>query len=493
MKTSLERNERRNKMSKSLTQNAILNVIKTVVSLVFPIVTYPYITRVLGVENLGKFNFAGSIVGYLSLLAGFGITSYAVREGARFKSSPAGMRDFAQQVFSINLLTTLMAYLAMAGILLFSPSMSHYSVLIMIQSIGVLGSVIGAEWINTVYEDFTYITIRTIAFKILAFVLILVFVRSEQDLYIYALIDVASTFGASVCNFIHCRRYVKLKPTKNMKLHTHIKPLFAFLCSHLTLSIYVNSDQTMLGIMCGDYNVGLYSISVKLYSVIKNIIASILSVILPRICSLSGRKYEQERKKLEEKTLKALSFIVIPLAIGMNATAKNIVLLFAGEAYLAGTTSLKILAISAVARSLATFMVNVYAIPRGYEKVWTISTTTSAIVNIVLNFIMIPVWQQNAAAFTTFVSELVVFLILFLYIKPDMDYKRVGKSVFQMLLAGICMIFPVRMIDSLGLSLILRTVLQVLTGAVVYFLGLALMKNEVMVEIISKIKRIVKK
>lgn len=480
-------------MSKSLSKNAVLNVLKTVVGLLFPIVTYPYITRVLGVENLGKFNFSGSIVGFLTYFAGFGIGSYAIREGARIKSNSNEMEVFSRQMFSINLLTTLLAYLILAGILIASPSMSSYTVLILIQSISILCSTIGAEWLNSIYEDFAYITIRTIAFKLLAFVLLFVFVRSEQDLYVYALTDVASTLGASVCNFIHCRRYVKLKPIKDLNFRAHFRPLFAFFCSHLTIFIYVNSDQTMLGLMCGDYNVGLYSVAVKLYNVIKNIIMSIVTVILPRICSLQSKEFKLERKALEEKTLKILAFLAIPMAIGICATAENIVLLFAGESYLGGAMSLKILAASVVAMSLAQFMINIYVVPGGYEKTWIVSSTVSAIVNIGLNFVLIPIWKQDAAAFTTFISELVVFLILFLHIKPEMDYKKVGKSLSQMLLAGACMIFPVHMIDTLGLNLIIRTVLQVLTGAIVYFLGLTLMKNDLMVEMTSKIMRIKKR
>lgn len=478
-------------MSKSLSKNMSLNLLKTVMGLAFPLVTYPYITRVLGVENVGKYNFAVSIIGYIALLAKFGTISYAEGEGARVRDDRSRMAAFTEQIFTINLITTLIAYVVLLGILIFSGKTSKinsYAALILIQSVTVLGTTIGTEWVNTVYEDFAYITIRTIAFQILSIILMFIFVRTSNDLYTYAVINVIATAGASVCNFFYCRKYVRVKITKKINLKKHITPLVTFFFSNLTTTIFVNSDQTMLGLMCGDYYVGLYAIAVKIYNILKNVFTSILIVVLPRISNMRGEANKKARIKLAEYTLKVVLFIIVPMAIGISAIAENAVLIVAGKEYMEGAISLKILSLSVVASALASYMTYIYVVPGGHEKILLVSSTVSAVINVILNIWVIPIWKQNGAAMTTFISEAIGFLIKVLYIRPDLNYKSVARMLFQTCIAGMVMLVTVRLIDNLGLNLLIATVAETVVGAMVYFLVLFLMKNEVVLEMVKKIK-----
>lgn len=478
-------------MSKSLSKNMSLNLLKTVMGLAFPLITYPYITRVLGVENVGKYNFANSIVGYMALLAGFGITSYAEREGARIRDDKGRMASFVEQIFTISLLTTLFAYAVLTGLLLFSgesSKLSSYAVLILIQSATVLGTTFGVEWVNTVYEDFAYITIRTIAFQVLSIILMFIFVRTSDDLYKYAIISVIASVGGSVCNFFYSKRYIHLRVTKKINLKNHLEPLITFFCSNLTTTIFLNSDQTMLGVMCGDYYVGLYAIAVKIYTILKSVFTSILAVVLPRISNLDGNNRQEDRKKLAEYTFKLVLVVVLPMAIGIYAIAENAVLLVAGADYMEGISSLKILSLSLVASALASYMTYIHVVPSGHEKVLLFSSTTSAIVNVILNLGIIPIWKHNGAAMTTFIAEALGFVIKFLYVKPDMNYKSVAKVLFQTCTAGLLMFLTVRALAGLGLHLIIATIVEVTAGGAVYALVLILLKNELIVDIMRKVR-----
>lgn len=233
---------------RSLTINAILNMSRTLMNLAFPLITYPYITRVLGVEGIGKYNFASSIIGYLSLISIFGISSYAVREGAKVRDSQEKISIFVSQMVTIGLLMTAFAYLTML-VLSEIVSIRPYRKLIFIQSIAMIGNVLGAEWINTIYEDFAYITVRTLFFQILSIVLMFLFVKTPNDLYVYAVISVLAGTGGYVCNFIYNRRYVHYSITKHIQFKIHFPHLVMFFFSNLTTTIFVNSDQTMLGLM----------------------------------------------------------------------------------------------------------------------------------------------------------------------------------------------------------------------------------------------------
>lgn len=470
---------------KSLAKNAGLNMFRTFMNMAFPLITYPYITRVLGVNNIGKYNFSSSIIGYLALISGFGISSYAVREGAKLRETKDKETSFASQMFTISLTTTFLAYLIMA-ILCMVDSISPYTKLILIQSVTLIGTAVGVEWLNSVYEDFTYITIRTLVFQILSLVLMFLFVKDSNDLYVYAWISVLSSIGGYICNFFHCRKFVKFKITNSLNLHEHFKSLLTFFFSNLTTTIFVNSDQTMLGLMCGDYYVGLYAIAVKVYNVLKNIFSSILFVIIPRICSLTGNENERKRVELAEQTLVVILILVIPMSVGIFSVADKAVLAVGGSEYLGGTSSLRILACSVFAAALASYMTYIYVIPNGHDRILLISSTVSAFINVGLNLFMIPLWQHNGAALTTLISEFAVFVIEWLYVRPKMNYVVILKNFFQALISSLIMAIAIFAIDHINLGVVALTIVEVIVGVVIYYVLMILMRNKMIIKITYK-------
>ena len=190
---------------KSLKINAILNLIKQLCQVLFPLISIPYITRVLQPDNYGKFNYGNSIVSYFILLAGLGISTYSVREGIAYREDPKKFGRFASEIFSINIFSTCISYLVLALVLLL-PSMETYRKLIMIQSIVIVLTTVGTDWVNTIYEDYLYITIRYIIFQIISILLMFACVHKPDDFLNYAAIVVGSSAGANILNFFHVRK-----------------------------------------------------------------------------------------------------------------------------------------------------------------------------------------------------------------------------------------------------------------------------------------------
>lgn len=207
-------------MKKSLSLNALLNTVKTILGIIFPLITFPYISRVLGVENVGKVNFSSSVVSYFTLIAAFGVSTYAIREGAKIRDNKKEFIDFANQVFTINVLTTVLAYFLLGILIIYSAKIRNYTGLIVILSTAIVFVTIGADWLNTIYEDFGYITVRTLAFQIISLVLMFAFVKESGDYYKYAVITVISSAGGNLCNFFYCKKYAKLRVVrlKNIKI-----------------------------------------------------------------------------------------------------------------------------------------------------------------------------------------------------------------------------------------------------------------------------------
>ena len=252
------------KKEKSLSLNSFMNTFKTFMGLVFPLITYPYALRVLGVDNIGKNNYANSIVSYFILLAGLGISRYAIREGARKRENRKEFSRFAGQMLAINIVSVTVAYVALFILLMLVPSLNSYAKLIILHSVTIFGTMIGMDWVNSAYEEYVYITLRTIAFQIISMLLLFVLVRDENDLMKYAFISVLSNIGANILNFFYIRKYTDIKICFS-GVKQHLAPIMWLFASAIATTIYVNSDMTMLGAMCGDFYTGIYGVSTKVY------------------------------------------------------------------------------------------------------------------------------------------------------------------------------------------------------------------------------------
>ena len=168
---------------KSLSVNAALNSIKSILNMLFPLITYPYITAVLSVEELGKYNFSLSIVNYFALIAGLGVSSYAIREGARIREDKRALADFANQMLEINLVSMFTAYILLFCVLGISNTLAPYKELILFLSVQMLFTTIGVEWIYSIFEEYQYITIRSILFKVASIIRLFVLVIEEGDVF----------------------------------------------------------------------------------------------------------------------------------------------------------------------------------------------------------------------------------------------------------------------------------------------------------------------
>lgn len=155
-------------MKKSLSLNAAMSAFKTLMNIIFPLITFPYASNVLQVENLGKVNFASSVCGYFLLFAGLGISSYAVREGSRYVNDREKLSAFASEMFTINMISTALTYAALAVTMLFWTKLHAYTDLMLVLSLQILFTTIGTEWVFTIFEEYTYITIRGLLFQVLS-------------------------------------------------------------------------------------------------------------------------------------------------------------------------------------------------------------------------------------------------------------------------------------------------------------------------------------
>lgn len=475
-------------MQKSIKVNMILNGIKGLLSVLFPLITFPYVSKILGVENIGKYNFASSIINYFTLLAGLGISTYAIREGARIRDDKDNLNKFCKEMFTINIISTIISYLLLIILLFLVPKFHSYTVLLLILSLQIIFSTFGIEWIYSIYEDFKFITIRSIVFQLLGLILMFSFVHTKNDLYVYAIITVIASVGSNIINFFYSKKYCNVSITKKFNLKKHIKPIMVLFATTVAVTIYVNSDITVLGFLTNDYHVGIYSVSTKIYTIIKSLLASIVTVTIPRFSSLLSKKKNDEFKETAEEVYKILLTVVIPSIVGIICLRKEIILIIAGESYLDAQLSLAILSVAMIICLGAYFYGQAMLVPLKQENKVLKITIVSAFINIVLNFILIPFWKENAAAFTTLLAELIAFLYCKYETKKIIKLDSFVNVFIKCVVGCIPIIFIDLIIKKLFNNFIIATVLIVILSVIAYLIVEIILKNDIVLYYLNKIK-----
>lgn len=274
---------------------------------------------------------------------------------------------------------------------------------------------LGADWLNATVEDFKYITIRTIVFQFISLILMFLFVKTPNDYIKYAAISVFSTSAANVVNMFYRRRICKLSFVKEMNWRKHFKPIVLLFVMILAQTIFSSADQTMLGIMRGDYEVGIYSTALKIVNIISQIVSSLAWVVMPRMSLYFVEEDYQLINSMLRKILSLLLTIGIPAIVGVCALSQEIVVIIGGDSYLDAALPLKILMIS-FAFSLigGNFLGNMVLLPSKNENTYMWICCIAALFNVVLNYLLIPHGGAKAAALTTTLSSLLIMVLLFI-------------------------------------------------------------------------------
>ncbi len=470
-------------MSKSLAKNGILNIIKTCASIAYPLITFPYVNRILLPDNCGKVDYARSYVSYFAMIASLGVLTYAIRECAAVANDRAKLEKVASQIFSINVCATVVAYAALIISLFFTHGLNEYGVLISIYSLTIMFQTMGADWLNSAMEDFTYITIRTIVFQVISIIAMFVFVRNINDYYAYISILTLSASGANIANIRYRRKYCNIRFTTDMDFPKHIKPILLLFVMQLSVTIFNNVDITMLGNMKDDYQVGIYGTAFKVISLIANVVQSIIFVLLPRLSYFFSKNDYEGANKLLRKLLAFNIILGFPISVGTVMLSSDIVWVVGGDEFLEAGPVLQIMVISFLFSLVGgSFLGNAILIPTKNEKYYMIVCCITAVINVIINALLIPTLAASGAAIATAANGFFIFLLLLL--KVDKRIKIERKAV----------IFIEPIIGCLAVALccfgcsfiqhrILRMTASISASVVVYFGLLFLMKNEFVSEL----------
>lgn len=477
----------------SLRSNILLNGINTVTSVLFPIITFPYAARVLLPEGIGTINFLNGIVSYLVLITSLGIPMYAVREIARVRNNISARNKTALEIFSLQILLCIVGYILVWLLASFVEEIRAHATIFYVLSLSIIFTAIGVNWFYEAIEDFRFITIRAVIIRTLAAASLFIFVHTPADLLAYSIIIVGSTVGNNILNFFHLRTHISIAPKEIVRLASpevfrHLKPALMVFSISVVSSIYLSLNSIMLGFLSCEEEVGYFTAASRITQISITVICSVSTVLLPRVSNLISSGQTDEFKRLTSKSLLFSLMFSLPIVLGLIILSSAIMGVFCGPDYLPAINVLILNAPTVLfsALSVVTGFQILYPLGKTHIVVW--SACGGAVVNLLLNFYLIPSFGSSGAAFSTTLAEAVVLTIQLICGRKYFPFRIDILLHPTYYVATAIMAFAIYPFgELLPLSDIVRLILAPITGCIVYFISLLLMRDSSAQNILSQI------
>lgn len=466
-----------------------MNFIMTMFNFIFPLITFPYVSRVLLPVGTGKVAFATSIVSYFSMVGMLGIPTYGIRAYAKVRNDRDKLSKTVQEIMVINSVAMGLSLLVYIIAIILVPRMAQDKVLFMINIATLFFNLIGCEWLYKALEQYSYITVRSILLKLVSLVLMFLMVHQVSDYVIYGAITILASVGSNFFNFINLRRFLNLKWYPNMNLSRHIKAIFSFFMMTIATTVYTNLDSVMLGFMKGDEAVGYYNAAVKIKTILVSLVTSMGAVLLPRLSFYVKEGKTKEFKELTVRSLQFICFVSIPLWIYFTVFAKEGIYFLSGDAYTGSILPMQIIMPTLFLIGISNLLGIQILVPMDRENDVLKSVSLGAIVNLIINAIFIPRFGASGAAFGTLVAEFFVtsyqIYVLRDFLKEILANVKLYKNVISTILVLIANTLFISNISSLFMVVV---ILAIIFGLIYGLVGLVL-KEEFTIYLLHYMKK----
>lgn len=452
----------------SIQYNFIMNFILTASSLLFPLITFPYVSRIILPVGTGKVAFATSTVAYFTMAAMLGIPTYGIRAVARNRDDPVKLALTLKELLTINLIMSVISYAAFFVCLFLVPQMAREKTLMLVTSSAIILNVVGVNWFFQGLEEYSYITWVSVLFKVISVVTMFLFVRAKQDYIWYGVMTVLSSYGSGLVNLFRARRWLAPASGHAMNLRIHMKPVFIFFAMTVATTVYTNLDTVMLGFMKNDHDVGIYNAAIKIKTLLVTLVTSLGQVLLPRLSAYVSQGRQDEFHGLVAKAISFVLLFSVPVSLFCMVYARPVILLLSGSSYLPAVVPMVVLMPTLILIGLSNITGIQVLIPTGREKLVMMTVTAGAVTDLVLNLALIPGLGCTGAAFGTLAAETVVTAWQFWMLRsmlreimPRVEWKQILLSWIAPLPALAVILIP--MVSTMPSFFVLCI------GAVLYF------------------------
>lgn len=396
-------------------KNVLYSSFLTGANYIFPLITYPYISRVLGPSNIGENEFALRIVGYFLLFASLGISTVGTREIAKCKLSREECSRAFSSILVLNIISTIIILVLYFICIYLVDSFQRVKPLLLIGSIQIAFTPFLIEWLYKGMEDFPYITKRSLAVRILYVISIFIFVKTDEDLLIYFTLTICSMVLNAIFNWGYKKKYVKFTFT-GIKLKKYIKPYFTFGLYALLTSMYISFNVLFLGIVSTDLEIGYYSSATKLFSVILAFFTSFSAVMMPRMSNMLANNDVKSVRYLIYKSFELLYPLAFTLILIGEFFAPQIIMLLSGPGYEGAILPFRIILPLIFIIGTEQILIVQILTPMGKDRAVLINSIVGSIFGLILNFVIVPKLGCTGSAMVWLCSEIAVFSSAFYFV-----------------------------------------------------------------------------
>ncbi|HEY4322488.1 MAG TPA: flippase [Mucilaginibacter sp.] len=466
-------------------KNYLFNLLLSVANILFPIITFPYVSKMLGPVGIGKVQFITTFASYFALIAALGIPIYGVREIAKHKSSTVELSKVFSELVIINFITSIFLSVIYVAVILFLPWFNEDKNLYLWAIMLIFLGFSSIDWFYAGLEEFKTVAVRSVLVRMVSLALMFLLIRKDTDYYLYLMILIFVTLANNLINVLMLSKRVTFT-YKNLLLQRHLRPLFLIFGTTVATSMYTMLDTVLLGFLSDNKSVGLYSAAVKLSKIAIPIVTSLGVILVPKISKSLDDKNTSEVQSLLNKSFSFIAFISIPLGFGLAILAPELIIAFSSNKFIDGIFSMQILSLLPFLIGFGYFFGFQILIPGGRDKELLFSVLGGVIVGLLLNFLLVPQLKQLGAAIANVGSELVVTLLYMYFARKHYKYKFYMKPIYAAILCSLLFIPIVFTLRVFNLNLYVFIFLSIAICGIVYFFAQKLLfKNNLITETIQ--------
>lgn len=477
-------------MGKSVTSNYIYHLIDTVTSTLFPLITFPYAARVMLADGIGLVNFYNSIISYIILIVGLGIPLYAVRETARVRNNEQELNSTTLEILSLHMMLTILGYAVILVLCCTVDEIQANIPLFLILSLSILFTTFGCNWFYQGIEDFQYITIRAIAVRLISIVFLFTIVKTREDLLWYGVYMVIGTIGNNLFNILRLRKYttVSIDVIRHLRPFRHLRFVSKMFVFTAIATIYLQLNTVFLGFVCNVESVGYYTSGLKLYTVVFGIVASLTTILIPRLSNLVSQNELERFAELSQKSYRVIISLSMPLAVGLFAVSPYAVILLCGNAFEPAVSVSRIVSPLLIIVGLSNLIGMQILYSLGHINILIKAALYSSIVDVIV-LVITSQYAENGAAISYLCAEITALAVEYRLGRQYIPIKFKDKSIIVYIVASAVMFVALYALSLFSLSNVSMTLVMLTVGILVYSSFMIYYKDTLYWELLQKIIR----
>lgn len=449
---------------KKLAKNFLFQLIYQITQIILPIITIPIVSHSLGAKGLGMYNYVTSIVTYFILFAGLGLANYGIREVASAEKNKESLSKVFWELEFFNIIVVLIVLVLYMFFLLLVPN----KIFFILSGITLFATLFDISWFFYGIEEFEKITVTNLFIKIASFIFIYLLIKEETDLPLYFFIQSISVLLSNIILWIFIKNKVNFVRVNFKEVHKHLKPALNFFLGKISIVLYTTMNKTLLGILGSIVAVGIYTNSLQVIIIVVTLIGTIDTVLMPHMTQLVKKNNRKELVNIMQITTDIQFFFSIPIFFGLILINEKMIPWFFGETFFKLNITVPILAPLIIIIPFGTAIARQYLLPLNEIKIFNLSVIYAAILALIVNLILIPLFGIWGAIVANILSEFTVTIYRYRFLKKTTEFRLPKFNLLKYFFSSMIMFFLTKLITRDMPSTFFTTIVQVAIGLVIY-------------------------